>query len=208
MPAISDTTTGVSTTSTRVRTISSIVGKPAVSVSDKRVTAVGSASPEVAGAHQAPLHRVKRGLGSALQLKLAEDVADVRLDRLLADTELAGNLLIRLAFREESKHGCFPFREYLRAPGNLHLTHQARGGLRGQMDLARGGRLDGLAKLVGLRVLDKIADRAGANGAGDRGIVQHAGQGDHLDVRHLPPDHPRCRHAPHAWHQRSEERRV
>ena len=59
---------------------------------DTRVRAIGSAAAQVPRAHQAPLHRVKRSLGSALQLKLAKDVAHVGFNRLLTDPELTGNL--------------------------------------------------------------------------------------------------------------------
>ena len=73
------------------------------------------------------------------------------------------------------------------------------------MHLARGRRPDRLPQLVGLGVLEKVADRPGANCAGDGGVLQNAGQGDHLHVRHLGPDRPRRRDPTHARHQEIHE---
>lgn len=93
----------VGTISTSSRTISSMLGAAGASLTDKRVTdASGSSPAQVAGAHQAPLDRIQRGLGSTLQLKLAKDVADVGFHRLLTDVEFARDLFVRLPFREES----------------------------------------------------------------------------------------------------------
>src|ERR1700732_4086703 len=136
--------TGVGTTSTRARTISSMEGVVAGCFIEVLVVATRSAPAHVAGAHQAALNRVEGSLGSALQLELSQDVAHVCLYRLLADMELAGHLLVCLAFRQEPKDGGFPLGQDLGASRNLHLAHESRRGLRRQMDLARGrppGRL-------------------------------------------------------------------
>lgn len=52
------------------------------------------------------------------------------LHRLLTDTELAGDLLVRVAFGNEPEHGSFAFSERLWIPWNLDLTNQASGRLR------------------------------------------------------------------------------
>src|SRR2546425_10549932 len=173
---------GVGTTSTRVRTISSTEGVASAWLLDKPVVATSSAAAQVARAHQAPLHRVEGRLRSTLQLELAEDVAHVRLDGLLTDTELAGDLLVCLAFRDQSKDGRFPFGQDLGATRNLHFADEPGGGLRGEMYLARGRRLDRLPQLVGLRVFEEVADRPGANRPRDGRVLQDTGQGDHLDI--------------------------
>src|ERR1700730_13132459 len=120
---------GVGTTSTRAPTISSIEGVGAGCFIDILVVAMGSASSQVAGAHQAAVNRIEGGLGSALQLELSQDVAHVGLHRLLADVELAGHLLVGVAFRKETKGGGFPLGQHLGAPWNLHLAHESRRGL-------------------------------------------------------------------------------
>src|SRR5207245_2547767 len=159
----SATTTGVGTTSTRARTISSTEGVASAWFLDRPVVATRSASAQVARAHQATFHRVEGSLSSALQLELAEDVTDVGLDGLLTDAELAGHLLVCLAFREESKHGRFPFGQDLGAAGNLHIPYQPGGGRRRQVHLGRGRRPDRLRQFVRLRVLEEVADRPAAD---------------------------------------------
>src|SRR5207245_6315681 len=154
----SATTTGVGTTSTRARTISSTEGVASAWFLDRPVVATRSASAQVARAHQATFHRVEGSLSSALQLELAEDVTDVGLDGLLTDAELAGHLLVCLAFREESKHGRFPFGQDLGAAGNLHFRTSRAAAPWRQWPLPGGRGFTGLPRLVAPRFLGGLAD--------------------------------------------------
>src|SRR4030088_339086 len=86
---------------------------------------IGRVAPQVAGAHKSALHRIESSLGPALQLELAKDVAHMSLHRLLADPELASDLLVRLAFRDETKHSGLALGEGLWTSGDLHLANQA-----------------------------------------------------------------------------------
>src|SRR5260370_25595671 len=86
---------------------------------DRGGTAMSSAAAQVARAHQAPLNRVKRRLGSALQLELAANVSHVSLHGLLSHSELPGHLLVCLPLRDVSQHGRFPLRQQLVAPRYL-----------------------------------------------------------------------------------------
>src|SRR5438105_8844007 len=124
--------------------MSSAEGLAGVWFLGRPVVATSSASAQVARAHQAPLHRVEGSLGSALQLELAEDVADVGLDGLLTDAKLAGHLLVCLAFREEPKDGRFPFGQDLGAARNLYFPDEPCGVLLRQLHLSGRRRLDGV----------------------------------------------------------------
>ena len=50
---------------------------------------------------------VGRGLGTSFEVELGEDGADVVLDRLVRQEDLAGDLLVRLALRDEGKDLAF-----------------------------------------------------------------------------------------------------
>src|SRR6266536_3873232 len=54
--------------------------------------------------HQAVADRVQGGLGPVGQAKLRQDVAHVRLDRLLGEHELPGDLSVGLALGDEPEH--------------------------------------------------------------------------------------------------------
>src|SRR5687768_124300 len=78
---------------------------------------------------------VERRLRPAHQPQLAEDAAHVGLDGLLADAELARDLLVGLPHRNEPQHVGLALGELLRAVRRAHLPHQPRLRFGSQLDL-------------------------------------------------------------------------
>ena len=133
----------------------------------------------------------QRGLGAVGDVDGAEDARQVRLDRLLADLEAAGDELVRQPLDEQL--------EDLALAGGEAVGLGARGedGARGagvERGLAAGGRADALRDLVRGGVLEQVADRAGVHRAEDAGAVGERGQHQHAGRR--CGGSPRCRRAP------------
>ena len=77
-----------------------------------------------------------------------------------------------------------------------------------ELHLPGGGGLDRPAQVVGLGILQQIADGPGADGADDFFIFQDAGQGHDLDLRQLATDEGRGGDAVHDRHEQVHEHDV
>src|SRR5919108_4172919 len=76
--------------------------------------AVRTAGSELVERHQADASRVQRGLRAALEAELPQDAAHMRLDRLLGDAEVARDLLVGVAPRQQPQHLDLALGELLR----------------------------------------------------------------------------------------------
>src|ERR687897_2487581 len=96
---------------------------------------------------------VPRGLGAARDSELAVDVAEVELDRLLADPELAADLPVREAARHGLEHGSLALAQPRNRPdGRLRLLRAP------QRELGRRERLpDHFREVDGIDRLDDVA---------------------------------------------------
>src|SRR5215213_1106649 len=98
---------------------------------------------------EVPLMRERDGLGTAVHAQLAEDALDVRRDRLRADEELARDVELPRAAREESEHLLLAWRE-LQVCGARHVFRSP--------DRTRSSqhRADAGEQLVGIKRLDDV----------------------------------------------------
>jgi hypothetical protein len=151
---------------------------------------------------------VEGRLCAALDPELAEDVAHVGLHGLLADVQLPGDFLVGAAHGEEAEDVGFTLGESFRALRRADFAEEARGRLWGELHLAFRGGLDRPAELVGLGVLEQVADGAGLHSPDHRGVLQHAGEGDHFDFGHFPPDGANGGDAVHHGHEQVHEHNV
>src|SRR5918994_2915632 len=91
---------------------------------------------QLLGRHQTDAHGVERGLGAAPHVQLGEDVVHVGLDCTLPDEELVRDLLVGFAPSQKLQDLRLAPGKGLRAFGGANLPHQARRGLRGELNLA------------------------------------------------------------------------
>src|SRR4051794_18958822 len=115
--------------------------------------------PMAAGPH--------RGLEAVADADLAEDVAEVALDRLRADPETRGDLLVRHPGADERERLASAVAEVVARPRGAQLADARQRDARRQRRLARRGRADPRDDLVGGGVLEQVADRAVVQRLGD-----------------------------------------
>src|SRR4051812_10765226 len=143
----------------------------------------------------------QRGLGAVGDVELAEDPRQVRLHRLVADLQLAGDELVGQALDEQREH----FALALGQPGErigLGAGREDRPRrARVERRLAAGGGADAVGDVVGGGVLEQVAAGAGVErgedprAVGERGEHEHGGLGtllehapgrlDAVDARHV-----------------------
>src|SRR5262249_22545071 len=98
-----------------------------------------------------------------------EQVREMALDGLLADTEPASDLLVRLAVDHQPKDVALPRREVATAGWGVVTggLQEDGGGPGRERRLASGGRADRGMELARLRVLQEVADGAGVQRVDD-----------------------------------------
>ena len=129
-------------------------------------------------------------------------------DRNLSHFQLSRYRLVRLSHRHHAKHLFLPLSQNLGALRRAHLAHQQGGGLRGQLDLARGRAFDRLRQRVAVRIFQEVSDSAGADSREHPVVVQHTGQRDHFGIGERLPDGDRRCDAVHLGQEQVHQHHV
>ena len=92
---------------------------------------------------------IERGLGSAGDAQLIQNMANMALDGLLGDVQCLGDFLVGLALRQQPQHLRLTLGQRLSdLLRRAHLVHQSGGCLRGQLHLTGCRSLDGPTQFV------------------------------------------------------------
>ena len=147
----------------------------------------GAIGPRILGLDQPLAHGVQRGLRAVGDAELGEHVADVRLDRLLGDAELAGDPLVRTA-RARSASSTSRSRGVSAlarpSPAGCAIASSSRAAIAGSSSAspacaARTAR----ASSCGCDVLEQVAGRARLDRGQQPLVVGEARQHDHARAR-------------------------
>src|SRR5215207_6834370 len=156
---------------------------------------------QLVGRKQADAHGVECGLGAAPHVQLREDAVHVGLDCTLPDEELARDLLVGFAPSQEPQDLRLASGKSLWAVGGAHLAYQAYRGLRSELNLAGRRCPERPAQLVGLGVLEEVADGPGPYGPRYRSVLQHTRERHNLGVGQFAPDLSCGLYAAHHRHK-------
>src|SRR6476646_762932 len=135
--------------------------------------------------------RPQRRLQAVVDADLAEDVAEVALDRLRADPEPEGDLLVGHAGPEEGEDVALAVADGLGRAAGAALLDERRGDARGERRPALRRGLDPRDQLLGLGVLEQVAGGARVERGGDPPTVGERRQ--HDDARAALPAADRAR---------------
>lgn len=124
----------------------------------------------------------------------------MRLDRLFANHQFAGDFLVRATQCQQAQHLRLAFGQFFGAVGRLDFAHQASRGLRRELHLSVGGGFDGAAQFIGLGVLEQVSNRPRAHRAHYFIVLQHAGQRNDLHIGKFFAYVLNCRDAIHHGH--------
>src|SRR5207249_6523561 len=125
---------------------------------------------------EAAANRQQGGLGAVTDPQLLQDVADVRLDRLLRKRQPAGDLLVGKALGQQTQHIAFARREVRKARRLRRMLNQSGRdfGMQGRLPLV--GLPNRPHQLIRLHVLEQVPGGAGLQGGEQMDIIEVAGQ--------------------------------
>src|SRR3954470_10295929 len=164
------------------------------------------------GLDQALAHRVERRLRAVGEPELAEDVADVGLDRLLGHAELEGDRLVGPAAGDQREHLALAGGERVERHGGRavarDLAHEFLDHRRVQQRAAGVDGADRADELLRRDVLEQVAHRARPHRREHLVLVDEAREDDHARVRPLGANAPDGLDAVDARHDEVHERDV